>query len=165
LGGSLRDANVLHKAAEIPLRGLIVGSISAAMLPLAVKMQYPILVLDAFGAVAMNRLSYNLLTTNQNREISVNAEPMDRFTGLRPEAIIPLPAVGAMQRERQNVDYETGQRVILTRNPYRSRAGTIQYIFESPVVLESGIKAMAADVLLEEGQVVRIPLSNLEVVT
>ncbi len=164
LGGILKDSNVLHKAADIPLRGLIVGSISAALLPLAIKMQYPILVLDAFGQVAMNPLSYKLLISNDNREVSVNAEPMDRFTGARPEAIIPLPAEGSLPKATDNLDFEAGQRVVLTRKPHQSSVGTIQYIFESPTVVASGIKAMAADVKLEDGEVVRIPLNNLEVV-
>ena len=48
-------------------------------------------VLDGFGAMPMNSAAFKLLTTNNKREVTVNAEHFDRYSGNRPEVIIPLP--------------------------------------------------------------------------
>jgi hypothetical protein len=43
-------------------------------------MRYPILVLDGFGAIPMNSAAFKLLTTNNKREVTVNAEHFDRYS-------------------------------------------------------------------------------------
>ena len=54
-------------------------------------MRFPIMVTEGFGAIPMNSAAFKLLTTNNKREATVNAEHFDRYTGSRPEVIIPLP--------------------------------------------------------------------------
>lgn len=54
-------------------------------------MRFPILVTDGIGSLSMNSAAYKLLSTNAKREISLNAEAYDRYTGARPEIFIPLP--------------------------------------------------------------------------
>ena len=78
-------------AAELPVRGLILSSLPPALLPLANQMRYPILVTDGLGSLPMNSLAYRLLSTNVQREVTLNAEAYDRYSGGRPEAIIALP--------------------------------------------------------------------------
>ena len=77
LGGYCKDPAVLERAANIPIRGLVLASMSSALVPAALQKDFPILVLEGFGQLPLNTISFNLLANHQNREISVNAEPFD----------------------------------------------------------------------------------------
>jgi hypothetical protein len=163
LGGYCRDPQSLKLGVELPLRGMILGSMDAALLPYALKVSYPIIVLDGIGRRPMNPTAYKLLSTNDKREVSLNAEGWDRFTGKRPEVVIPLPASGNTSLPRDVVEFLPGQTVLVTRAPYAGQIGTLSNILLGLSVLPSGIKAQAAEIRLENGDNVVVPLTNLEV--
>ena len=91
LAGLVREADTLRAAAELPVRGLILASISPGLLPIAQQMRFPIVAIDGFGKSPMNSAAYKLLTSNAKREVTINAEAFNRYSGARPEIIIPLP--------------------------------------------------------------------------
>jgi hypothetical protein len=161
LGGYCRDEAVLLAASDLPLRGLILSSMEASLLPLARKMRYPILLTEGFGRISMNSAAYKLLTTNERREVSISAEPMDRLKGVRPEIIIPLPTSGELPIETDN--FTNGQQVRILLAPHRGQIGTLVNVYEEPTSLPNGIRARAGDVQLESGESVLLPLANLEV--
>jgi len=164
LGGFCGDAEVLQKAADVPLRGLVVSSMSSALIPLALRMEFPVLVLEGFGKLAMNAISYNLLTTHQNREISVNAEAFNHHTGQRPEVIIPLPTSREPNAPSLAEEFTAGQKVRILRAPHQARTGTIESLYNEPVLFPSGLRLPAAQVQLKDGESVQVPLANLEVI-
>jgi hypothetical protein len=164
LGGHVRDLDVLRAAAELPVRGLILSSLASALLQTAVQMRYPILVLDGFGAMPMNTAAYNLLTTNNKREATVNAEHFDRYNGNRPEVIIPLPVSAEPEEPNAYEEFAVGQRVRMRRSPYAGMLGTISNLPAGLSTVASGLRAPAGDVKLENGTTVLVPLVNLEVV-
>ena len=164
LGGYLGDPHVFRKASEIPLRGLILTSMSSALIPMAEKLELPVVVLEGFGKIPMNSISYNLLTTHQNREIMVHAEVFDRLTGKRPEVIIPLPSSRGTSPPLVIEDFSIGKKVRVARSPYLAKTGTIGTLYLDSIEFPSGVKAPAAQVNLENGESVKIPLVNLEVV-
>jgi hypothetical protein len=164
LAGHVRDADTLRAAAELPVRGLILSSMVSSLLTNAYQMKYPILVLDGFGAMPMNSAAFKLLTTNNKREATVNAEHFDRYNGNRPEVIIPLP-VSSEPDEPVNYDtFAVGQTVRLRRPPAAGMIGTIAHLPAGLAELQSGLRAEAAGVKLENGETVLVPLVNLEVV-
>lgn len=164
LGGHVRDAETLRAAAEMPVRGLILSSMASSLLPLAVQMRFPVLVLDGFGAMPMNTAAYNLLISNTKREVTVNAEPFDRYYGNRPEVIIPLPVTVEPDEPSPFLPFEVGQKVRLRRSPFPGMLGTITSLPVGASLLPSGLRAPAGEVRLEDGTVVLVPLVNLEVV-
>jgi hypothetical protein len=164
LGGHVRDMETLRAAAELPVRGLIISSILSSLLQTAVQMRFPILVLDGFGAMPMNSAAFKLLTTNNKREVTVNAEHFDRYSGSRPEAIIPLP-VSTEPDEPINYEmFAVGQQVRMRRAPHAGMIGSILNLPAGLSFLPSGLRAPAAEVKLENGESVLAPLVNLEVV-
>ena len=150
--------------AELPVRGLILSSLLPSLLSTGYQMRYPILVLDGFGATPMNSAAFKLLTTNNKREVTVNAEHFDRYSGHRPEAVIPLPVSSDPPEPNPYVTFAVGQTVRMRRPPNAGMIGTISSLRRGLSTLPSGLRAPAADVRLENGETVLAPLVNLEVV-
>ncbi len=165
LGGLCHDPKVLRNAADIPVKGLILSSMASALVPLAEKMPYPIVVLRGFGSCPLDSVSYNLLTTNQNRDVSVNAISFDPFSGTRPEVVIPLSSSKDPHYPMETEDYAVGQNVRIIRPTDQNSIGTIEYILDQPIELPSGLRAISAKINLENGETAIVPLANLEVLT
>jgi hypothetical protein len=163
LAGSCDDPQVIKTAGELPLRGLILGSMDGQLLPTAAKARYPIIVLDGFGRRGINTAAYRLLSTSERREVTLNAEPWDRFTGYRPEVIIPLPASPETSATRETADFAPGQRVICLRAPYTGLIGTLVSLLPGLHALPNGVKTIVAEIDLEEGDRVVLPLANMNV--
>jgi len=164
LAGQCKDADTLQAAAELPVRGLILASLFPSLLPLAREMRYPIVLTDGFGSIPMNSASFRLLTTNVKREATLNAEMPDRYGAGQPEIIIPLPVSSELAPPQAVVAFAAGLTVRLRRPPATGMIGTILTVHPGLTTLPSGLRAPAADVKLENGEQVLVPLINLEVV-
>ena len=164
LGGYCQDAEALKAAADLPVRGLILSGIRPALLPLARKMSYPILITDSFGRQSMNPTAYKLLSTSAKREIAINAAPYDRYAGTRPEAVIPLPVTEQPPPPRDIETFAPGQQVRLRRAPNAGSVGALVNLREGLTTLPNGLRVSAGEVRLENGEQIIVPLVNLEVV-
>jgi hypothetical protein len=161
MGGHCSSADVLRACGDLPLRGLILSSMTADLIPVARSMTYPILVTDGFGNIPMNTPAFKLLTTSEKRDVSIQAG-YNPETGERPELIIPLPAAGQSAPE---TDYFTqGQIVRIQGAPYTGKVGTIVQLRQGLFTLPNGLKVTAADIQLEGETRISVPLANLEVI-
>jgi hypothetical protein len=163
LGGGCREAAVLKAAAEIPVRGMILGSLAAGLLPMAAKLDFPVVVVDGFGLNKMDGTCFKLLYTNERREVTLNAQAMNAFTNQRPEIFIPLPVTIEPPAARPLEQFDQGQVVRVTRSPHAGMAGTVERLLPGLALLPGGLRAAAAEVKLESGEQVTVPLANLEV--
>lgn len=161
--GYCGDEQVLRAADELPLRGLILSSMSAALIPVAEEISIPIVVIEGFGLLPINSSAFNLLITSEQREIAVNAEKMDAYANQRPEVFISLPVSRTVHEPREATLFSPGQKVRIVRAPYQSQIGTLVTLKPGLEVLPSGIKATSAEVELESSIKVKLPLANLEV--
>lgn len=164
LAGMLRDAESLEAAVELPARGLILSSMDPALLPLAGQTRLPILVTDGFGSIPMNSAAYKLLSTNAQREVTLNAEAFDRYSGARPDVFIPLPVAQEPPEPLTSETFAPGLTVRITRPPSQGAVGTIVSFPQGQTLMPSGLRVPAAEVKLESGEILLIPLVNLEVV-
>ena len=164
LGGMIRTAETLQALAELPARGLIASSIQPSLLSKAREMRFPILVTDGVGAFPMNTAAYKLLSTNAKREVALNAEVFDRYTGARPEVFIPLPISSEPALPNEVEVFAPGLQVRMRRPPAMGMIGSIVSIKPGLTILPSGLRAQAAEVKLENNETVIVPLVNMEVV-
>lgn len=163
LAGYCGEGEVMQAATELPVRGLVLSSMASSLVQIASRMQFPIMILEGFGLLPMDAPAFRLLSTSDRREVALNAEVYDPYLGSRPELIIPLPASGPPQLPNDMVEFAPDQRVRIVRAPYKSQVGTIVTLRPGLEPFPSGITAPAADVLLENGTNVIVPLVNLEV--
>lgn len=164
LAGLIRDAETLRTAAELPVRGLILSSISPGLLPAAQQMKFPILAIEGFGQLPMNSVAYKLLSTNAKRDVTLNAEAFNRYTGARPEVIIPLPVSQIPPPPIDLNSLETGQTVRMRRAPHFGEIGLLTRLLPGLSPLPSGLRAPTGEVKLENGEQIVVPLVNLEIV-
>ncbi len=160
--GFCRNPEVLEAAGNIPVKGLILGSISSNLIPLAKSVDYPILVIDGFGHTAMNRAAESILVSNKDRNISLNAQQYDPFQGIYPEIIITQTAHSDTELPSEAETLRKGKKVIIINGPEATRIGTIESIQPRKQKLPSGIETRVAEVSLPNDQRATVPLANLE---
>lgn len=153
----------LHQATELSVRGVILGSISSELIPVARRLPYPLVILEGFGRLAINEPAYNLLSSNVGREAAIDARPSSPYGNRKPEVIIPLPATKETDLPDEVILLESGVRVRILRSPHQSQVGVVQEILDQAVVYPSGVRAWSAVVALEAEGSVTVPLANLEV--
>lgn len=163
LAGHCDNLEVLKSAAELPLRGLILASIDISIVTAAARMRIPVVVIEGFGKIPMNSAAYKLITTNDQREVAVNAEQWNPFSGTRPEVFIALPAPGELPQPPETVEFSEGQQVHIVRAPYAGKIGTIVELRPGTTILPNGLATQAALVQVEGSESALIPLANLEV--
>lgn len=163
LGGYAEDPAIFKSAEELPVRGLILTSMSPALLPLASQAPYPIMLIDGFGRRPMNSSAYKLLSTNIRRTITLNAVAYDRSQGDRPEIFISLPVTQEPPEPRDVETFLPGQTVRVISLVRPARIGTLTRLSPNQVELPNGLKVKTAEVQLESGDQILVPLTNLEV--
>jgi hypothetical protein len=120
--------------------------------------------MDGFYQRPMNSAAYNLLTANLKREATLNAEPLDRYSGVRPEIFIPLTVTQEPPPLREVEAFTPGLSVLLTRAPFAGAVGTLTSLLPGLTTIPSGLRLAAAEIKLESAEKIVVPLANLEVI-
>jgi len=161
VGGHCGQAEALKAAGELALRGLILSSITADLLPLLQQASYPIMVLEGIGKLPFCQAAFQLLTTNEKRDVCINAAAYDPYSGTRPELVVPLPGIGELPPEA--VDFAPGKTVRMLAAPFASQSGSLIQVRAGKTRLASGIHAPAADIRLANNETITVALANLDV--
>jgi hypothetical protein len=163
LAGYCQDEEVLKTAEELPLRGLIFSGMAARCIPQASRLSIPVIVLEGFGKYAYNPAAYKLLATNEQRPAAINAEMSASYSAARPEVIIPLAVPSSVGLPVEIAPLAANQTARLLRSPYSGETGVI-VAHKGRVTFQSGLRAEAVEVRLENGQNVVVPIANLELI-
>jgi len=169
--GTCSSTEALEAAARHPLAGLVLGTLSVRLRERAAALGIPVVLTDGFrgqpsssGAPAgMNPLAFELLKSNSGREAAVDARPLDRRTGHRPEVVIPLPDPGSASTPKEGEALAIGRRVRVLRAPHQGRVGIITALPDRRQTVPSGVRSLVAEVDLAEGERVMAPVANLEI--
>lgn len=162
-GGFCKDPNFFSTAASIPIKGLILGSMSSALVPLAQEMDFPVILVDGFGKRPMNSAAWKLLISNEEKELSLNAQEYNPTMGDFPEIIISSPTPDEVDAPQETGEYAVGNKVYVDTGPYASRTGVIENLHEKTYTFPNGLQTSAAQVNLSRNERVWIPLKNLEI--
>lgn len=161
--GRCTSEEILRAAEELPLRGLILSSVRAALMPALSQTQIPVLILEGFGEQSFNMLSFKLLSSSDRREIAINADAWDAYKGVRPELVIPMPAPSLVAAPPESAQFAVGQTVRMRGAPFFGAIGVITSL-KGPVAFPGGLHSRAAELRLESGANAVAPLANLEVI-
>ncbi len=170
LAGHCKQPNALKAGVEARVQGLILASLAPELLPLAAAAPFPILVTEGLSNLPFNPITYKLLSTNQKRKVTVNAEPFDRVRDTRPEIFIGVEAAELSDAEMptETIFLTPEQRVRISRAPYQGKIGRLTAILPGITIFPNGLRAPAARIQFENDNPVQVseavvPLANLEI--
>jgi hypothetical protein len=150
--GMLFDAAALRVLADVRVRGLVLGSVVPGLLGALRQLEFPVIVISGFGRQGFSQPAFELLTSNAGRSAWIWAAPPDRFSGRRPELIVPLPSPAAAPAPvLTGQALAAGKRVRVLRGPLAGQVGTVDSLSAAPVTLPSGLRTRAAQVALSNG--------------
>jgi len=152
----------LQAAADLPLAGLILGSMNPALISLAQKMEFPIILWEGFGKIKINEYSFDLLIESSQRELSLNAQKWDHHNNFRPEISISGNGEGVPFFE--NVEITEGQIARIHASPYTGQLGVVTSVNETKSTLPNGLKTSTATLILKDGKKTALPLPNFDMI-
>ncbi len=190
VGGGPVTLAALLRAIELRVRGLIVGSISEEVLraflgtqgdadwevgasswtfpPCAAGRQFPLtlVVTEGLGRYPMNARAFSLLTSYDGSETTLDGTTWLHGRSMRrPDVIIPVPRANQadISQDETTERFAPGLPVRLVGEQLQGQVGTIAALPRILTAIASGLRCHVADVRLEDGQLLSIPLENLEV--
>jgi len=147
-------------AAEIGIRGLIAGSVTAELTTAVKRLPYAVIITDGIGQQPMAQPIMQLLQNSENQLTSLLGKQS------RPEIIIAAKegssAIVTPTPEPKMV--EMGQLVRVLQAPHYGEVGEIVNIYDKMQVMQIGVRAYGVAVQLRNGQVVFVPYANLDVI-
>jgi hypothetical protein len=161
IAGHCSQRQALELAGQVPIRGLILGSLATRLLPVAERMQYPIILIEGFGQMGINADATKLFDLHNGASAALNAQRSDPLSGDRPEVIIPLSEAGRPPQPVDMQSFRIGQNVRVLSGNHKGLLGEIIDLLPN-VIFESKLHGPAAEVTLSGGGRTRVPLANLE---
>ena len=164
IGGVGLDRECLERAREIEVHGMVTGGLSPELLSLAEDLPFPILVTEGIGEIPMSQPVFDLLTANEEREVSISGHIEARKGSSRPEVVIPMPAADVPATQAQpGAPLTVGTRVRVVRAPYTGAVGKVTAIPDYAQRIATGARVHCAAIDLEEKEEpIFVPVVNLE---
>lgn len=160
--GSIQDAETFRWLAASGVKGIISGGVSSRLLGEINAWPYPLMLVDGFGAQAMNSTAYRVLESVATMPCYLLALPYHHHLQQQPVALV--------QRQLENFDqpveetFAVGQQVKVISRPYLGQMGTIIEIDPSAYLHYAG-KVPVALLRFDDESLVQIPLQNLEIIS
>ena len=188
LGGGPVSAATLERAVSYRVRGLVVGSIPVEELrtflgyrsdadwewdgwtfpPGTAGRDFPLtlVVTEGFGRRPMCSRAFELLASYDGQEALIEGRTCLHGADMyRPQVVVPLPRAdaSAIPPEEEAERLVVGTEVRLLGEDFLGQVGTVVAFPRGLRALAGGARYRVAEVRLETGAVVAVPLENLEV--
>ncbi|MFU8825996.1 MAG: hypothetical protein ACNA70_00745 [Brevefilum sp.] len=160
---SCLEGQILAECGTHALGGLILGSLAPGLIPAAKALPFPVIVVQGFGVGSQDRSILEFLSPLAGKRVSLNATEMNRLSGMRPEAIIPLEAGGEAGVINVQEALRVGQQVRVYVDRAWGLVGEVAALPEGFIRFESGVEAPAAEIHLN-GESLTVPQGNLIIV-
>lgn len=144
------------------INGVIAPSMPADLMERVLKSNMAIMLTEGFGMSRMNGEVHNLLKEYDGYQVILDADLPGRWTARRPEVVINRSIDERPPGLNLNATVKTGLRVRITRQPHLGQIARVAELPSQPLILPNGLRVMGAQVELISGEIVNIPLANLE---
>jgi hypothetical protein len=143
--------------------GMIVPCMDASLVSAALKVSFPVMVLSGFGSLRMTAAALQLLEELEGMPVVLDAATPRRFQVRRPEMVVTRPVTQDNPVQVQEmVLLEVGMKVRISREPHFGLVGRVTDLPNQPLLLDNGLRVPCARVEIMVGEIVDIPLANLE---
>lgn len=141
--------------------GIIAPSMDANLVESALDSKVAIMILTDFGTGRITNNTLRILETYEGYEAVLDATYPQRFDDRRAELMINKLSKEEMSSSEAQA-LSIGLEVRITRAPYAGRTGKVVNIPSNKVRLPNGLRVFVAKVDVGVGEIVDVPLSNLE---
>ena len=179
IGGARMTVEAIRKAVDMGAAGIVSGGIDdedlkeflgydlGVAITGSENLGLTMIITEGFGDIAMADRTFNLLTSCEGIEASINGATQIRAGVIRPSISIPVDS--RVYKEEKEAVYvsgilEIGYPVRIIRDPYFGRIGKVHRLPSEPQILDSGSKARVLEVLFDSGKSVTIPRANVEII-
>ena len=164
IAGLLERREVLDSLEERGARGLIAGSMPAALCARAKELAFPVFLTEGVGRRSMAEPIFELLQRSEGRDVSLMAASL-LHRPQRAEIIIPLPTSGQVQPvESDDLSLDTGSLVRVIGLQGGTTLGRVARTHTQPRRTAIGSLAAGADIVLADGQALFVPYPNLNLI-
>ncbi|MEO7909643.1 MAG: hypothetical protein ABIV47_08350 [Roseiflexaceae bacterium] len=190
IGGSGITAAALRRAVKEQVRGVIVGGIDESELraflgwysvrdwragsgtwqiPASTDgQQYDLtlVVTEGFGSQPMSAPLFDLLAAHDRQEALIEGLTRLRGPMQRPRVVIPLSSrTSGVQLDPPRPQLQIGASVRLLDAAHLGQIGQVRTLSSVPRRLASRVRALAVDVVLEDGTTILLPRTDVEVLS
>jgi hypothetical protein len=164
IAGAGMDLQVLQRAIELQVRGIVTGGLAPELIPEAQAAPFPVIATEGVGTIPMSPPVFQLLTSHDGREAAISGRFKPRWGIVRPEIIIPLPAESVPgDAAPPGSPLAVGDRVRIIRDPYLGAVGKITKLPGDVRSTETGARVQGAEIDMGQASPVFVPLANLEI--
>lgn len=178
VGGSGVTYDAIAAAAERGVTGIVVGAVKDVDLTkflgydigVAITGQEPIsltlLCTEGFGVLDMSQRTFELLSSLEGKDASINGATQIRAGVIRPEVIVPLEPTtgGAAEEGGGGGALEIGVPIRVIREPFFGLLGKVTDLPSTLVKVDSGAEVRVLRAKLDDGRDVTVPRANVEII-
>jgi len=188
VGGSTIYYDVIQKALDIGVRGIIVGGICDSDinkllgydLGVAITgsedINITLIITEGFGQIDMAQKTFEILKTREGSVASINGATQIRAGVVRPEIIIPFNngvereknsdtlASGEASVHEESEGISVGDPIRIIRTPHFGKIGKVKSLPSELKVIETEAKVRVLEVEFSGGQTAVIPRTNVEAI-
>ncbi len=183
LGGSLVTMDVLNRAREVGVAGIIVGGLGDSDLRTILgydlgvaitgseEIGLTVVITEGFGRMTMAERTFDLLASRKGMKTSISGATQIRAGVIRPEVIIPLDgSTLAKDQKRAGVEeahstgLTVGSPVRMIREPYFGRIGSVTELPPELQKLETEAMVRVLRVEFQDGSKAIVPRANVELI-
>lgn len=153
--------DVLEMVVNKGAAGMILNRLAPELIPPAMALPIPLIVLGGFGSGQPDRRTLAVLKAGAGKTACVNACEVDCDKGRRPEVIIPLEDGEPEKEFGFREEIAVGQVVRILSGEFAGSVGEVTACREEPKEFENGLTLASADIQFEDGKSVSVPQQNL----
>ncbi len=166
LVGSSLDEEILRRAQDVEVQGMIVGSVDTGLVDVVQAMPFPVVVTEGMGRFAISGPVFELLKAYDGQEASIRGTMEARGGAVRPELVVYASYAGgdAELEGRPEFLLEAGSQVRIVRGPHMGETGTVKAFPAEARQAATGTKAKVRgfEIRLDSGAEVFVAQSNVE---